>query len=258
MATFQPRVHWRALTLMYPPLPGRLRPSAKLKSARLCAVFAGLACCGQCHAARPLITDDARIVDPGACQVESWVRSNRNSTEGWALPGCNPSGNLELTLGGGRLHDGTGTRTTSLVLQGKTLFRPLEANGWGWGAALGVASDPRTGARDVYGYLPVSWSLRNDHSFLHANLGVKQEGLVKLRQITWGLGLEQPVADHFGLIGEAFSQDKGRPFLQFGLRYWVLRDRVQLDATAGNRMGSATNERWFSIGLRLLTPPFLP
>jgi hypothetical protein len=237
---------------------GRLRHPCKPTPAALLALLAGLACCGSAQSARPLITDDARIVDTGACQVESWVRSNRGSTEAWALPGCNPSGNLELTLGGGRLHDRAGSRTASVVLQGKTLFKPMEANSWGWGAALGVASDPRTGARDVYGYLPMSWSLRNDRSFVHANLGAKQEGPAKLRQMTWGLGLEQPVNDSFGLIGEAFSQDKGRPFLQFGLRYWLLRDRVQLDATAGRRWGSATDERWFSIGLRLLTPAFLP
>ena len=31
------------------------------------------------HAARPLITDDARLVDAKACQVESWVRTNKDS-----------------------------------------------------------------------------------------------------------------------------------------------------------------------------------
>jgi len=35
-------------------------------------------------------------------------------------------------------------------------------------------------------------------------------------------------------------------------------DRVQLDATYGNRNGGGTGERWFSIGLRLLSVPFLP
>jgi len=33
---------------------------------------------------------------------------------------------------------------------------------------------------------------------------------------------------------------------------------VQVDATYGNRAGSSTQERWFSIGLRLLSSPFLP
>jgi hypothetical protein len=33
---------------------------------------------------------------------------------------------------------------------------------------------------------------------------------------------------------------------------------VQVDTTYGNRAGSGTQERWLSIGLRLLSPAFLP
>jgi len=52
----------------------------------------------QARAARPMITDDARIVDAGSCQVETWVTRNRNDTEYWALPGCNFTGNLEISI----------------------------------------------------------------------------------------------------------------------------------------------------------------
>ena len=40
------------------------------------------------QAARPLVTDDARIVDPKACQLETWTRFNRGSTEHWVQPAC--------------------------------------------------------------------------------------------------------------------------------------------------------------------------
>ena len=86
-------------------------------------------------AARPMITDDARLVDAKSCQVESWVRRNRDSTEFWALPSCNFSGNLELTLGGARTRDAGRTETTDAVAQGKTLFRPLATDSWGAGSA---------------------------------------------------------------------------------------------------------------------------
>src|SRR5688572_22139816 len=85
------------------------------------------------HAARPLVTDDARTVDAKACQVESWTRSNQGSKEYWALPACNFTGNLELTLGGGRTSDAEGIHTSDIVLQGKTLFKPMDTNGWGIG-----------------------------------------------------------------------------------------------------------------------------
>jgi hypothetical protein len=89
-------------------------------------------------AARPMITDDARLVDAKSCQVESWVRRNRDSTEFWALPSCNFTGNLELTLGGSRTREAGRTETTDVVAQGKTLLRPLATDSWGVGLALGT------------------------------------------------------------------------------------------------------------------------
>lgn len=207
------------------------------------------------QAARPLNTDDARIVDHGACQLESWVRHDRESTETWALPGCNPTGNLEITLGGGRVRDDEGSRTLALVVQGKMLVKPLEPHGWGWGVALGLSRDKTTGSNDPYVYLPFTWSLRNDQTFLHLNLGAKREGSEHRKQLTWGLGLEQPVNATFGLIGETYQQDKGKPHFQLGGRVWIVPDRVQIDGTVGNRFGGG--ERWFSLGLRLLTPAFM-
>lgn len=73
------------------------------------------------HAARPMITDDVRIVDAKACQLESWVKKNPNGTEIWVLPACNFTGNLELTLGGATTREAGRPQTTDVVMQGKTL-----------------------------------------------------------------------------------------------------------------------------------------
>ena len=94
------------------------------------------------YPARPMITDDARTVDAYACQVESWVRTNQGSREYWALPACNFTGNLELTLGGSRTSDATGSETSDIILQGKTLLKPLETNGYGVALAVGYAAHP--------------------------------------------------------------------------------------------------------------------
>ena len=101
------------------------------------------------HAARPMITDDARIVDVKSCQVESWQRRNQGSLEYWALPGCNFTGNLEITFGGARTSDAAGTRATDVVLQGKTLFKTLETNGWGTGLAIGAVRHPNAPGRSI-------------------------------------------------------------------------------------------------------------
>ena len=215
------------------------------------------------HAARPMITDDARLTDAQACQVESWLKFNRGSTEKWALPACNPGGNLELTLGGALGEDAQGMRTTDVVLQGKTLFKPLEANGWGVGLAFGMVTHPaispnRNLSGDVYFNLPASFSLRDDALVLHLNLGALRSGEAGDTRTTWGMGSETRLGAANILVAEAYGQDRGRPYYQLGLRHWIVPDRVQVDATAGNRFGMQGGERWYSLGLRLISPAIFP
>lgn len=211
------------------------------------------------QAARPMNTDDARTVDAKACQVESWVRFNRDSTEYWALPACNPTGNLELTLGGAHAHGHDVGSRNSVVMQGKTLLKPLETNGWGIGLAAGTVQHARPPAgRDWYAYVPVSQSLLDDKLVLHLNLGWLRDGEARRHRMSWGLGSETQVHERVFLIAEAFGQNHGKPSYQAGVRYWVVPNRVQVDATYGNRFGSGSDQRWFSLGLRLLTPAFLP
>lgn len=235
-------------------LPCRRRGMV-LRALALAAGFAAI----PAQAARPMITDDARIVDARACQLETWLRSNRDSTEYWALPACNFTGNLELTVGGARTREDGRSRTTDLVLQGKTLFKSLDPDGWGIGLAAGMDQHPQAaGARDWYAYVPASFSFRDDAVIVHSNLGWLREGEPLREHLTWGLGTEVRLAGDSWLIAETFGQGRNRPFHQLGLRHWLVPDRVQLDATYGNRNGEGTGERWFSVGLRLLSPAFLP
>ncbi len=237
------------------------RPTARIRGM---AIFAGVLAAGfvapQVQAARPMVTDDARIVDAKACQLESWIKGNRDSTEYWALPACNFTGNLELTFGGALTREDGRTRTTDVVMQGKTLFKPLDTNGWGIGLAAGMVRHPQAdaGTRDWYAYVPASFSFRDDAVVVHTNLGWLREGEIRRDRLTWGLGTEARFAERTWLIAETFGQNQGKPFYQLGLRHWLVPARVQLDATYGNRTGGGSNERWFSIGLRLLSPSFLP
>ncbi len=215
------------------------------------------------YAARPMITDDARTVDAKACQVESWVRTNHGSREYWALPACNFTGNLELTFGGARTADATGTHTSDVVLQGKTLFKTLEPGGWSVGLAGGAIRHPGNAGNgkrvgELYSYVPASFAYFNDKMILHTNVGVLHNTVTSSTRGTWGVGTETALSARTWLIAEAFQQKEGRPFFQAGVRHWIVPNHVQIDATFGNRFGSQTDERWFSIGLRLLSPAFLP
>ena len=96
-----------------------------------------------------------------------------------------------------------------------------------------------------------------DRVVVHTNLGGVREGGSGQRRATWGVGTETRLAERTFLIAEVFGQDRGRASHQVGVRYWIIPDRVQLDATYGSRAGERPDDRWFSVGLRLLTPPFL-
>nr|WP_238379991.1 hypothetical protein [Janthinobacterium sp. Marseille] len=209
------------------------------------------------QAARPMITDDARIVDDKACQLESWSRLNRGSTEYWALPACNFGGDLEVTVGGGVTHEGNTTSASDQVLQGKALLKPLASNGWGAALTVGSNRHPQAGGgRDWYAYVPLSFSFNDDRFVLHGNTGWQRSH--ESNALTWGLGSETQLSASTWLIAESFGQNRGKPSYQMGLRHWLLPDRIQIDTTYGQRFGSDSNERWFSIGLRLLSLPFLP
>lgn len=211
-------------------------------------------------AARPMLTDDARLVDAKTCQLESWIKSDEDSTEYWALPACNPSGNLELTLGGARTRTDSGTHTSDVVAQGKLLLKPLESGGWGMGLAAGMDRHPQSSedGRDWYVYMPSSFSFRADRLVLHTNLGWLRPQETRADRMTWGIGVETQLTPRSWLIAETFSQTESKPSYQFGLRHWLVANRIQIDTTYGNRFGGHGDERWLSLGLRLLSLPFLP
>jgi len=216
-------------------------------------------------AARPMITDDARIVDAQACQVESWQRVNRDGpSRFWAVPACNPTGNLELSAGGGYgrslAPSGERQRVASLF-QGKTVLRPLVPDNWGIGLAVGRSHDQpgdSPGVASNYVYVPVSWATRGDDVVLHLNLGLRNDRGLHRSFGTWGLGSEIRLAPQLQLIAETFGESRNGTHAHGGLRWWVVPDRVQVDATMGSRLQAGTSNRWASIGLRLLSPPFLP
>lgn len=213
------------------------------------------------HPARPMITDDARTVDAKACQVESWARSNRGSREYWALPACNFTGNLELTLGGALTRDAGGSATSDVILQGKTLIKPLETNGYGIGLAIGYAAHPAAqqgrALGDPYFYVPLSLSFAEDRFVLHTNAGARHVRDERGTRATWGIGSETLITPRVYLIAETFGETRANAAFQIGIRYWIVPNHVQVDTTFGNQYGGKPDERWFSVGLRLISVPFL-
>ena len=225
-------------------------------------VILGLFCHPQyAFAARPFITDDARVVDAHACQLESWARLDHDGNEYWALPGCNVTGNLEVTAGGAWLSDeGEPDRENHLLqIQLKTLGRTLTTNGYGWGLAVGgvvnaAAHPDRELLGNVYLYAPVSSSWLADRLITHVNVGARHERGLHATHFTWGVAGEYSVTARIWALAEFFGSHDEPPLGQCGLRVWIVPQRLQVDATYGRQLTRGQDSEWFSLGLRLLSP----
>ena len=206
-------------------------------------------------AARPFVTDDARLTTAGSCQLESWMRTYPDGKELWALPACNPTGNLEFTVGGGRArHDGE-PGTSDYVFQAKTLFRPLESNDWGIGIAVGTIRHPEINPGpnmlgNTYAYVPLSVSLNDDKVILHANLGWLKDKASGQNNLSWGVGGEFKVHARLLGIAETFGDNRSMSYGQVGVRYSVRPDLFQVDATIGQQLSGPGKNHWVSFGIR--------
>ena len=221
------------------------------------ALLAGLSLAPNAWAARPFVTDDARLTTAHSCQLESWSRFYRSSHELWALPACNPTGNLEFTFGVGvaKNHATSAGWTDDFVLQAKTLFKPLETNGWGIGGAIGVIQHPeiKPGPNllgNQYAYIPLSVSFADDLVIVHANAGWLHDKATGKHQATWGLGTELNLDSRWTLIGESFGNNIDSPYWQAGIRYSVIPGLLQLDGSAGRQYSQSIDNRWLSFGVR--------
>lgn len=207
-------------------------------------------------AARPFVTDDARMTTAGSCQLEAWTRQYKNSQEYWALPACNPTGNLELTVGGGvARHKDTRGWTDDYAFQAKTLFRALDTNGWGIGVAVGTIRHPNVNPGpnllgNVYAYVPLSMSFADDLLIVHVNGGWLHDKATARDQTTWGLGTELNLNRHWTLITESFGNTVDTPYWQAGFRYSVVPGLFQVDTTLGRPYGGSADTRWLSFGIR--------
>lgn len=201
-----------------------------------------------------MVADDASILDPNTCQLETWSLRSRASDEYWAMPACR-AGEFELAAGAGHA-SAPGAKRTYGVLQAKTLFKALDVNDWGIGVVFGTQFDGRQGlSGDRYAYVPVSWSLRDDLLQVHTNLGWLREQATRRDYMTWAVGAEAQVAGSSWLSLESFGRNTGRPSYQLGARHWLAPDRVQVDASLSDRVSHSHSERAITVGLKFVTPP---
>jgi hypothetical protein len=214
--------------------------------AALICVFAA----APAHAARPFVTDDARVVDKDGCQVETFVKRQHrfDESEFWFLPACNPWGS-ELTLGYIRVDSTPAGDSNTVVLQAKSLLKPLDSNGAGFALTLGaLAGDKISPFVNGIG----SFSFADDRVVMHANVGAIRDNVAAMTRWTWGLGAEVLLAAPrlYGIL-ETYGQRGDKPTLHTGLRIWIVPNRLQVDTTVGLQK-SDPERRFGTLGLRVL------
>lgn len=207
-------------------------------------------------AARPFVTDDARVVDEGGCQVETFVKRQRkvDEREFWFLPACNLLG-VELTAGRSWVDGNAPGDSRFNILQAKTLLKDLQTNGSGYALTLGAFRvSPFQTAHTTNPYVNAigSFSFADDRVVIHANVGAISDRQAAMTRATWGLGAE--IALHPQLIGivESYGQRADKPTLHYGLRVWVVPNKVQVDGTLGTQNSGPPERSFRSLGLRVL------
>lgn len=207
------------------------------------------------HAARPLNTDDARLTDAGNCQLESWTRQSAERIDYWVLPACNFSGNLEVSLGAGRAQTALSPPVADYVMQAKTIVRPLTANDWGWGWAIGRIVHPASapgpnGVGNTYAYVPASLALQDDRWVFHLNLGALRDAQPGRTAATWGVGSEWQIHPRWQGVLETYGDSLSGAASQVGLRWTVVPGCLQVDATVGRAWRTSPAAAWRSLGVR--------
>lgn len=217
----------------------------------LCLMMTGL------HAAmagRPMNVDDAALVNPKSCQLESWFQHNQDSREFWAVPACNPTGNLELAAGAARVLHAQAIDHTLYAFQAKTILKSIDSSRWGLAMAAGTQFDDTQHLHgDVFVNLPLSLSFYNSRLLLHSNVGWLHVREGKRHLLSWGTGCEFALHDDFSLIAEVYGNQQDRPDFQLGFKSWLKKEYIQLDATYGDKLGSQGDAAFFSLGLVFLT-----
>jgi len=230
------------------------------------------------EAVRPFVTDDARIIDYGQVEMETWTEFSRSpgdsSVAQHIMAGVTLTDWLEIIAGGGIGMDQTGLTISNPALQSKILFSPIQDNGLpGLAMATGLTFPVGQGAlySDATGLFAMGMatsSFWDEWLLVHLNLGLA--GAIEAQRFSprfyWGLGIDAGlVHPDVRLIAEVYAGDPldaiAAPYaMQTGLR-WLYSEHLNFDLTVGLQpeIGSShanAFEVWGQLGIRILWDVF--
>ncbi|MBQ0942592.1 hypothetical protein KAK07_04530 [Ideonella sp. 4Y16] len=207
-------------------------------------------------AGRPATTEDAGTISPGVCELESYLGHGReDGTPSVGVQslqlGCGATEHTQLALLGQRAHS-AGSSVRSLTLAGKSRLIDGGDDGASIALAYGLgATDDGAGLRSDQSYVNgvVSWPMAPGF-VLHGNLGWTRSRQAHASTTSWALAVEHAASGQWDLMGELFDNDRTRrPWIQAGVRWNPLPNRLWLDASWGWQTGHP-RARAMTLGLR--------
>jgi hypothetical protein len=183
-------------------------------------------------AGRPLNTEDADILDQGACELEGLIGHTKSSgtprIRDWATQvGCGVGYRTQVSLAYGQAR-GDGSDEKFVTLGGKTGLLLRDKGSLGVSLAWGVGSLDN----DV-----LSW--KHEESYLtlvfskelapgitgHANVGWSRSESAKQSTTLWNLAAEWAVQEKVDLTAEVYGDDRVKdPVVGLGVRYNISKE----------------------------------
>jgi hypothetical protein len=210
---------------------------------------------GSAHAGRPLVTEDAGVLEARACDLEGFVSRTRGATTtrgALVQLTCGIGAGSQAALAVSRSRDGDGAGRAATVLGKHRLGdagddEPAYALAWQLGADdAGGNWRGETAALTAAASAPLAEALT-----LHANLGWSRSRAARRSTTGWALALERTgIVRDVDVMAEVFADDRDRdPWLQGGVR-WAVRPGLALDGSIGVQ-AARQRSRAFTLGVTL-------
>lgn len=208
------------------------------------------------HAARPLASEDADVLDAGQCEAEGfysqWHASGFDGLKAWTLQaGCGIGAHTQLALAGSRANSG-GEHADALQLAGKTALIARDEGGLGLALAWNLSALRAGGGSFAHEASCLTLAATREMApgwTAHANLGWTRSEQARMHSTTWGLALEKSLGHGVDLAGEVYGDDRHRPWTGAGLR-WAVDAHWSLNAALAAQHDSPRQRLW-SLGAKL-------
>jgi hypothetical protein len=220
----------------------------------LLAACLAAAVAGSAHAGRPLVTEDAGVLDARACEFESFASRTRGTTTtrgALVQLSCGIGAGLQAALALSRSRaDGSAVRAASLL--GKTRLGDASEDETAYALAWQLGADDADGdwRAETAALAAVASVPLADALTLHANLGWTRSRAAHRSTTGWALAVERAgVVRNVDLMAEAFADDRDRdPWLQAAVR-WAVRPGLFLDGSVGVQ-AAARRSRAATLGVK--------